>query len=36
VAALSQQLRAAVTATLPADGTLPPVRAGGWDISLTE
>jgi iduronate 2-sulfatase len=36
VAALSRQLRAAVAATLPADGTLPPVRAGGWDISLTE
>jgi iduronate 2-sulfatase len=36
VATLSQQLRAAVAASLPADGTLPPVRAGGWDISLTE
>jgi iduronate 2-sulfatase len=37
VAALAQQLRAAVAATLPADGKIPQVLPEGWrDISLTE
>lgn len=36
VAELSKQLREAVAATLPADGTVPKVRPGGWWISLPD
>ena len=36
VAALSARLRAAVAASLPAGGKVPEVRAGGWEMSLTD
>ena len=36
VADLAQRLRAAVATTLPADGQVPAVRSGGWEIDFTE
>ena len=36
VESLAKQLREAVATTLPADGRIPEVRAGGWEPVLTE